>query len=232
MIFGMKYRLFVRPQLAKWVRFAFLGLVFVLTAVMFGYLFGGNTAVSAQPPPLTQMDALLTVAEEYGRVRVIVQLEPTAVFGAQSLDQAAVLDAAQTAVLDQLAGTDAALIANYNFIPYMALEVDTAPLNLLADMPFVNAIEEDVPALPDLNSSIPLIAADQAWQEGYTGAGQTIAILDTGVDNTHPAFTTGGNRIVSQACYSTTSAYWGLTRIGTENGHLSLKIIRPLLDVQ
>ena len=37
---------------------------------------------------------------------------------------------------------------------------------------------------------------------GYTGAGQAIAILDTGVDKTHPFFTTGGNKVVSEACYS------------------------------
>ncbi|HFQ92834.1 MAG TPA: peptidase S8 and S53 subtilisin kexin sedolisin [Anaerolineae bacterium] len=159
------------------------------------------------------MEALINAAEAHGRVRVIVQLEPTAVFGAQSLDQAAVLDAAQTAVLAQLADTNTSLVADYHFIPYMALEVDAAALDLLAEMPLVSAIEEDVPVPPALDSTIPLIAADQAWQEGYTGAGQTIAILDTGVDNTHPAFTTSGSRIVSEACYSTTSAYYESTSL-------------------
>jgi len=207
-IFGMKYLCLFRFQLRKHVCFGLFGLFFVVTAVLSDGLVGGKTAVSAQPPPPTQLDVLMTAAEEYGRVRVIVRLEPTAVFGAQSLDESAALSAAQTAVLDQLAGTDATLIANYNFIPYMALEVNTAALNLLADTPLISAIEEDTPTPPSLGSTIPLIAADQAWQEGYTGAGQTVAILDTGVDNTHPAFTTGGSRIVSEACYSTTSAYY------------------------
>ncbi len=213
MIDGMKYRLFVRPQAAGRVRLAFWGMFFVLTAVLFGGLFGGNTAVSAQPLSPAKLDALTTAAEENGRVRVIVRLEPAAVFSAQSLDQAAALDAAQTAVLAQLADTNASLVANYDFIPFMALEVDAAALDLLAAMPLVSAIEEDAPAPPALDSTIPLIAADQAWQEGYTGAGQTVAILDTGVDNTHPAFTAGGNRIVSEACYSTTSAYYESTSL-------------------
>ncbi len=212
MINGMKYRLCIRPQ-TGWVRFALWGVFFVLTAVLSARLFWGDTAVSAQPPPQTQLNTLLTAAQEYGRVRVIVRLEPTAVFGAQSLDEGVALDAAQTAVLIQLADTDTRLVADYHFIPYMALEVDTAALNLLADMPLVSVIEEDVPAPPDLSSTIPLIAADQAWQEGYTGVGQTVAILDTGVDNTHPAFTIGGSRIVSEACYSTTSAYYESTSL-------------------
>jgi subtilisin family serine protease len=38
---------------------------------------------------------------------------------------------------------------------------------------------------------------------GYSGAGRTVAILDTGVDKTHP-FLSG--KVVSEACYSTNSA--------------------------
>ncbi len=205
---GMKYRLFVRSLTAGEARLAVWGLVWLGGVILSGLL-GQHTAVFAQPTPPAQMDALLNVAEKYGRVRVIVRLEPDALFAAQALDQAAVLDAAQTTVLSQLAGTEARLTAAYDFIPFMALEVDAAALELLAGMSLVSAIEEDVPAPPSLSSSIPLIAADQAWQAGYTGAGQTVAILDTGVDNAHPAFTTGGNRLVAEACYSTTSATYG-----------------------
>ncbi|MEV7341971.1 S8 family serine peptidase [Streptomyces sp. NPDC093544] len=38
----------------------------------------------------------------------------------------------------------------------------------------------------DLDKSVPQIGAPTAWQAGYNGAGTTIAILDTGVDQTHP----------------------------------------------
>jgi hypothetical protein len=37
------------------------------------------------------------------------------------------------------------------------------------------------------------------WERGYTGDGQTIAVLDTGVDGTHP-FLAG--KVVEEACYS------------------------------
>ena len=39
---------------------------------------------------------------------------------------------------------------------------------------------------PSLDVSVPQIGAPTAWQAGYTGAGVPIAVLDTGIDDTHP----------------------------------------------
>ncbi|MEU7798099.1 S8 family serine peptidase [Micromonospora arborensis] len=39
---------------------------------------------------------------------------------------------------------------------------------------------------PTLDVSVPQIGAPAAWQAGYTGMGSTVAVLDTGVDDTHP----------------------------------------------
>jgi subtilisin family serine protease len=39
---------------------------------------------------------------------------------------------------------------------------------------------------PTLDVSVPLIGAPAAWQAGYTGAGVKVAVLDTGIDETHP----------------------------------------------
>ena len=39
---------------------------------------------------------------------------------------------------------------------------------------------------PSLDVSVPQIGAPAAWQAGYTGAGVPVAVLDTGIDATHP----------------------------------------------
>ncbi|HEX6355085.1 S8 family serine peptidase [Actinophytocola sp.] len=44
----------------------------------------------------------------------------------------------------------------------------------------------DGPVKPSLDQSVPQIGAPEAWAAGHTGAGATVAVLDTGIDTTHP----------------------------------------------
>ncbi|MDR7277487.1 S8 family serine peptidase [Catenuloplanes atrovinosus] len=39
---------------------------------------------------------------------------------------------------------------------------------------------------PSLDVSVPQIGAPTAWEHGLTGTGTTVAVLDTGIDETHP----------------------------------------------
>ncbi len=88
-------------------------------------------------------------------------------------------------------------------IPYLAVSAPAAALNQIARAPEVVRIHEDALMQPLLDVSVPQIGADLAWAAGHTGVGQVVAVIDTGVDATHPAFR---GRIVSEACYSTTSS--------------------------
>lgn len=45
-----------------------------------------------------------------------------------------------------------------------------------------------------------VIGSSLAWTEGYDGSRQTVAVLDTGVDKTHPWLTIDGIKVVSKAC--------------------------------
>ena len=44
----------------------------------------------------------------------------------------------------------------------------------------------DGPVSANLDRSVPQIHAPAAWEAGYTGAGTTVAVLDSGIDVTHP----------------------------------------------
>ncbi len=57
----------------------------------------------------------------------------------------------------------------------------------LINSPYVLKVWLDRKVHASLDDSVPLIKADQVWSAGYKGEGMKIAILDTGIDKTHPS---------------------------------------------
>ncbi len=49
-------------------------------------------------------------------------------------------------------------------------------------------VDNDLPADPNMATSSAQIGSTAAWQVGYTGAGSTVAIIDTGIDTDHQSF--------------------------------------------
>lgn len=159
---------------------------------------------------MNRLQALRSEAENKGTVRVIVGVRaPFAPEGRLSaetaIEQRNDIATAQSTVLKKLSPAfgQQKSAKRFTTIPFMALEVDQAEFDALAAHPDVTSIEEDALDRPLLAESSPLIGASNAWASSYTGSGQTIAILDTGVDKAHP-FLTG--KVLSEACYSTTKA--------------------------
>jgi subtilisin family serine protease len=83
------------------------------------------------------------------------------------------------------------------------MTVDRAGLEGLSADPEITGIYEDRLAAPTLTSSTAVIGVPSATTQGYTGAGQVVAILDTGVERTHSFL---ANKVVHEACFSTTYA--------------------------
>ena len=50
----------------------------------------------------------------------------------------------------------------------------------------IEAIHLDGKVEATLDSSVPFVGAPSAWAAGHTGEGATVAVLDTGYDDTHP----------------------------------------------
>lgn len=59
-------------------------------------------------------------------------------------------------------------------------------LEKIRDLPYVKSIAPDYKIVATLDVSVPLIRADDVWELSVTGKDVSIAILDTGVDYTHP----------------------------------------------
>jgi subtilisin family serine protease len=143
-------------------------------------------------------------ADTLPRQRVIVKLDvnalPEAWLGAgEILAQRDAILLAQFDLFTELLGNDVELTQVYETIPYMALDVSQAGLVALAQSPLVQVINGDAFAAPDLAESAPLVGATQAWSNGVDGRGSAIAVLDTGIDASHP-FLAG--KVVAEACFS------------------------------
>jgi subtilisin family serine protease len=123
-------------------------------------------------------------AQRNGHVRVIVHLRRP--------------DAAN--LIARLTAGNQRTIRRFHSLPFVVLEVSPAALDALEALGAdVVGIKEDKILKPVLADSVPLIQADQAWAAGYDGTGTMIAVLDSGVDSSHP-FLAG--KVVEEACYS------------------------------
>jgi subtilisin family serine protease len=166
---------------------------------------------------------LRRAAAERGTVKVIVGTRvPFAAEGnleaAETAEQRAEITAAAQAIRGRFA--DAIRRAPeafriYDSVPFVALEVTAEELDRLAADPDVITIRENKKGRFLLAESVPMIQGHRAHAAGFSGKGQTVAVVDTGVDKTHLFF---GNRVVSEACYSLGGWCPGGTTSSTASG--------------
>lgn len=190
--------------------------------------------------PAATLSALHAKARAQGSVRVLVELAPDATLRALQQELAPPpldattprrvhkpLPAARVEVraeaiarlrerlLTRLAARDVRTARAYRHLPLLALEVTPDGLDSLASHALVQSLREDGVRLPQLSSTLPVIGAAQAWSLGADGAGQNVAVLDTGVDAQHP-FLLG--KVIAEACYSTTFAPHGASALCAPRG--------------
>jgi uncharacterized repeat protein (TIGR01451 family) len=80
-------------------------------------------------------------------------------------------------------------LRDYDHLPMNIVRIKSRSAldRLLAD-PRVQAIYEDLPMYPHLTYSLPFIGQPAAAGAGFTGSGQTVAVIDTGINYTLAAF--------------------------------------------
>jgi len=145
-------------------------------------------AVAAPPPPTPAAPAT---------TRVIVQLAggPVLSAGTPARQQATAVRAAQATFRQSVAtaGIHATVTREFSqLLNAVAVTTDEAGVARLRTLPGVTAVYPDQQLHSSSDSALSQIKAPQVWQTkdrkgtAVTGAGQTIAIVDTGIDYTHP----------------------------------------------
>jgi subtilisin family serine protease len=167
-------------------------------------LLGAASVAAAAHAAAPLPGELLERAEREGHARVIVRLAaPAPEPGAREAPAARAarsfaIAGASARVLGRL-GAAARSPRSYEALPFLALAASPGALRRLAADPEVLALEADRVLRPSLAQSVPWIDGDVAHAAGYGGAGWTVAILDSGVDGSHPWL---AGRVVEEACFS------------------------------
>jgi len=75
----------------------------------------------------------------------------------------------------------------YDIINAIAVETTAKDiLETLSPMNEVELIDEDIEVHVMLDTSVPLLKVPEIWRDGVEGEGVVVAVIDTGIDDSHP----------------------------------------------
>ncbi len=140
-------------------------------------------------------------------VRVLVHLDqPNKRRGKLTLDEKLVEAAknreVQKSFFSELGNVPYRVVRQYDFVPAVSMEIETATLAALERSPRVLNISAPPPLRPLLSASVPYTGANQVWSS-VDGTGWYVAIIDSGVDKNHNHLKVSGTTIVDvEACFS------------------------------
>ncbi len=156
--------------------------------------------------PVAAASAAAAAPVEGTSGRVLLQLDtpftpPGLLTAAARSRQSDRLDAVRDRALARITASGARTLRTYG-LPFVSVEASPAALSRLRAAPEVAAVLPDRMFRPSLDLSVPHVGAPAAWSAGYDGTGQTVAVLDTGVDASH-VFLAG--KVIDEACFAQSS---------------------------
>lgn len=193
----------------------------ILTIVL---MTAGLVVLVSQPAALAQSphsaEEVRVALTTNPSVRVIVALQPPDQGADVSVQTQEVKDR-QTRIMEAVPDPDLKVLHRYQTVAGLSGEVTAAGLEALMAHPEVMSVALDLPVEAVVTPNVALIQADAVHQNlGITGAGVNVAVLDTGVDLTHPDL---ASKVVAQHCFNRGGCTPGATDEGEsaqdENGH-------------
>jgi Subtilase family len=127
------------------------------------------------------------------RVLIVTRPDPEKPNGGMSISS-------PSAYVASALGGHATNVRSIGGLPVTSAEINATALGTLRHDPNVLLVTRDIPMPPVLMDSVPFIGGDKVHQLGFRGTDRSVAVLDTGVQFDHPAFT---DAIVKEACFST-----------------------------
>ena len=140
---------------------------------------------------------------EHERLLVKVEL-PIAAARTTKAQARVAISSAQSRVASSLQATECTVTHRYKYIPYMAITCPEGSQGAVAVSAGVSSVHKDTivephQVTPQLGDSVPLVGAAALHAQGIIGTGYNVAVLDTGVEKTHPGL---GGRVVREACFA------------------------------
>jgi hypothetical protein len=130
--------------------------------------------------------------------------QPDAMMSATSrAAQRGLIRTSQERVLNALKAGPQRAHRRFKTIPYLSLELTQDQAASLMETGLITRAYVPPPVYPTLGTSVPHIGGDRAHSVGFDGLGQVVAIMDTGVDVSHPAF---GGRVIAEGCFTSTQS--------------------------
>jgi subtilisin family serine protease len=193
--------------------FLVLGLIFTCFPAAYGAKIPGYTRVMVE----LKVPDIKALTAESTKHKVIRPGKGFPSKGHEAdLDLKTAISTVADTVLYKLNGTQYQLNRRYSYMPYLALEVSGDAWDALKKMKEVKKIKRskayikkplkkvkkstsaDVSS-PMLTNTVTLTGANGAWNKGYTGSGYYVAILDTGIRNSHEFF---DGKTIKEHCFS------------------------------
>jgi len=109
-------------------------------------------------------------------------------------------DALANALGARYSGGEAGYINRVDGLPFVSVLLDAREIETLGRLPYVASIAEEGEGREFLQGTVPQVDADLLHASGQTGLYRTIAVIDSGVETSHPFYS---SRLLAGACYST-----------------------------